>query len=112
MHNPIANAILHVAASEITILGDHDEALSGEIKCVRRGLYAHRTSTGGASDDQPVAHRVLGNGSLGDELEQVIGPAGLHAGAREAVSAERLAGDHRAGDAPVDVQVPDRGRWR
>src|ERR1700727_3616048 len=108
MHNPIANAIRHVAASEITILSDHDEALSREIKCVRRRLYAHRTSTGGASDDQPVAHRVLGNGLLGDELEQVIGATGLHAGAREAVSAEWLAGAHRPRDSPVDLQVPHR----
>ena len=43
-----------------------------------------------------------------DELQQVAGAAGLGAGARQAVAAERLAGDHRAGDLAVDVEVADR----
>jgi len=45
MHKPIANAILHAAASEITILTDHDEPLGVEIKCVRHGLYVFQTTS-------------------------------------------------------------------
>ena len=42
-----------------------------------------------------------------DELEQVVGAAGLGADAREPVAAERLAADDRAGDVAVDVEVAD-----
>ena len=56
-----------------------------------------------------MAHRVLGHRARLDELEQVVGAAGLRPGARQAVAAERLAADHRAGDPAVDVQVADRG---
>ena len=40
-----------------------------------------------------------------DELQQVVGAAGLGADAGEPEAAERLAPDERAGDAAVDVDV-------
>ena len=58
--------------------------------------------------NQPVAHRVLAHRPRLDELQQVVGAAGLQAGPRQPVAAERLAADHRAGDPAVDVQVADR----
>ena len=61
-----------------------------------------------ASDDEPVADRVLGHDPRLDELQQVVRAAGLRAGARQPVAAERLAADHRAGDRAVDVEVADR----
>src|SRR5215211_9360701 len=62
----------------------------------------------GPSDDEAVAHGVLGDHPRLDELEQVARAAGLCARAGEAVSAERLARDHRARDRAVDVEVADR----
>ena len=41
------------------------------------------------------------------ELEQVVGAAGLGADARELEAAERLAVDQGPGDRPVDVEVAD-----
>ena len=61
-------------------------------------------------DDEAVAHRVLGDDARLDELEQVVGAAGLRADAGQAVAAERLAADHRAGDVAVHVEVADRER--
>ena len=55
-----------------------------------------------------VPHRVLGDHLRIDELQQVVGAAGLEPGAGQAVAAERLAADHRAGDLAVDVEVADR----
>src|SRR5215207_9082473 len=60
------------------------------------------------SHHQPVAHRVLGHDARLDELEQVAGTARLRTGPRQAVAAERLARDHRAGDRAIDVEVADR----
>src|SRR4051812_8613009 len=59
-------------------------------------------------DDKPVPHGVLGDNARLDELAQVIGPPGLRSSTRAAVSAERLAANHRTGDVTVDVQVADR----
>src|SRR4051794_1320751 len=76
----------------------------------RRTLSASTISCSASStplDHQTVAHRVLGDHARLDELQQVIGPAGLAPGAGEPVAAERLAGDHRPGDVPVDVEVAD-----
>ena len=53
--------------------------------------------------------RVLGDDPRVGELQQVVGPSGLRADAGEPVAAERLAADHRAGGAAVDVEVADRG---
>src|SRR5688500_11085530 len=58
---------------------------------------------------EAVAHGVLGHHARLDELREVAGAAGLRPGAGEAVAAERLARDHRAGDRAVDVEVADRG---
>src|SRR6516165_2732892 len=66
-------------------------------------------ATSGGSDDQPVTHRVLGDRPWLDEMEQVVRPTGLGAGSGQPVSAERLARDHRTGDAAVHVQIADRG---
>src|SRR5688572_21116552 len=60
------------------------------------------------SDDQSVAHRVLGDHVGLDEVQQVVRPARLRARAGEPVAAERLAPDHRASDGAVDVEVADR----
>ena len=59
-------------------------------------------------DDEPVPDRVLGHDAGLDEVQQVIGAAGLRARPRQAVAAERLAPDHRAGRRAVDVEVADR----
>src|SRR5665213_1942008 len=99
--NAIAKTSLHAAASENTILDIHDASLNAEIKARRAKLSG--------SDDETVPHGVLGHRLLGNELEQVVGAARLHARARQAVAAKRLAADHGAGDAAVDVEVPDRG---
>ncbi len=42
-----------------------------------------------------------------DEVEQVVGAAGLGAGAGEAEAAEGLAADEGAGDAAVEVEIAD-----
>src|SRR5205823_12574405 len=55
---------------------------------------------------EALPDRVLRHDARLDELEQVVRPAGLRAHAREAVAAERLAADERAGDGAVDVEVP------
>src|SRR4051794_30997163 len=52
-----------------------------------------------------VAHRVLGHDVWFDELEQVVGAAGLGADAAAAVAPEGLAADHRARDVAVHVEV-------
>ena len=54
-----------------------------------------------------IVFSVTARGST--NCEQVVRAAGLRPGARQAVAAERLAADHRAGDPAVDVQVADRG---
>ena len=56
---------------------------------------------------EAVAHGVFGAAAGLDEVQQVIGAAGLAADAREAEAAERLAADQRAGDAAVEIQVAD-----
>src|SRR5213594_4063451 len=55
---------------------------------------------------EALPDRVLRHHARLDELEQVVRPAGLRPHAREAVAAERLAADERAGDGTVDVEVP------
>src|SRR5436190_808230 len=50
---------------------------------------------------EPVTDRVLGDHVRLDEVQDVCGAAGLGAGARQAVAAEGLAGDHGAGDGAV-----------
>ncbi len=47
-----------------------------------------------------------------DELEQVVGTAGLGARPGQAVAAERLAPDDRPGDPAIDVQIAHRGAAR
>src|SRR5689334_19624940 len=69
---------------------------------------AARGPKGSLSDHEAVPHGVLGHHARLDELEQVARAAGLGARAGEPVAAERLAGDHRAGDRAVDVEVADR----
>src|SRR3989442_15879463 len=54
---------------------------------------------------EALADRVLRDDPRLDELQQVVGTAGLRAGARKAVAAERLAADERAGDGAIDVEV-------
>ena len=49
---------------------------------------------------------VLGDDTGLDELQEVVGAAGLGADAREPEAAEGLAPDECAGDPPVDVDVP------
>ena len=49
---------------------------------------------------EALAEGVLGDHPRVEELQQVVGPARLGADARQAVAAERLAPDDRAGDAP------------
>src|SRR5664280_2105650 len=98
--NAIASASLHAAASENTILGVHDAPLGVEIKAAGRKNERR-------SNDQSVAHRVLRDRLLLDELQEIVRPSGLHARPRETVAAERLAGDHGPGDTAVDVEVAD-----
>src|SRR3989442_12103720 len=54
---------------------------------------------------EALADRVLRDDPRLDELQQVVGTAGLRAGARKAVAAERLAADEPAGDGAIDVEV-------
>ena len=54
-----------------------------------------------------MAHGVFGRAAGLDEVQQVVGAAGLAADAREAETAERLPADQRAGDAAVEIQVAD-----
>ena len=61
---------------------------------------------------EALAHGVLADRARLDELEQVVGAAGLRADARQAEAAERLASDDGAGGAAVQVDVARRGvRW-
>src|SRR3954470_8950636 len=69
---------------------------------------AARGPKGSLLDHEAVPHGVLGHHARLDELEQVARATRLGAGAGEPVAAERLAGDHRAGDRAVDVEVADR----
>ena len=57
----------------------------------------------------PWRDGVLADDDRLDEVQEVVGPARLGAVAGEPVAAERLAADHRAGGAAVDVEVADRG---
>src|SRR5215471_21700665 len=63
----------------------------------------------GVLDDQAVPDSVFRHSSGLDEMQEVVGAAGLGAGAGEAVSAEGLATDHRSGDPTVHVEVADGG---
>ena len=56
--------------------------------------------------------RVDGQRLLGAEARQVVRPAGLRAGARQALAAERLHADDRADHVAVDVDVADARRAR
>src|SRR4051794_28442988 len=79
-----------------------------EIQVLRvMGLHGSRAGAG-LLYDEAVAHRVLGDHAGLDEAEQVVRAAGLGARAGDAVAAEGLAGDHRAGDRAVDVEIADR----
>lgn len=56
---------------------------------------------------EPAAQRVLAHHAGRHELEQIPFAAGLRTDARQPVAAEGLASDQRAGDRPVDVEIPD-----
>src|SRR3989454_5707462 len=57
--------------------------------------------------DPAYRRSVHGETPLGREPEQVMRPAGLRAGAGEALAAEGLHSDHGADHAAVDVDVAD-----
>src|SRR3954447_23486427 len=58
---------------------------------------------------EALTQGVLAHGAGLDELEEVVRPAGLGPHTGEAVAAEGLAPDHRAGDRAADVDFA--GPW-
>src|SRR5690349_15133761 len=52
-----------------------------------------------------AAHRILRNRARFEELQQVVRPASLIAGAAETQAAERVPSHHGAGGLAIDVQV-------
>ena len=56
----------------------------------------------------PAAAVLIGHGLFGRKARQIMRPAGLGAGAGQAMAAERLHADHGADHVAVDVDVADR----
>jgi hypothetical protein len=54
-----------------------------------------------------VADRVLGHYARPHELLEILFAAGLYAGAGEAITAEGLCADTRAGNPAIQVEVTD-----
>ena len=52
-----------------------------------------------------MAHNVFGNVAGDDEVKQIISTAGFGAAAAHFESAERMPADHRAGAAPIYIDV-------
>src|SRR5262245_37464290 len=73
-----------------------------------RGFASHSQlplSGSGHVRSEAASEGILRDSARQQELQQVIGPAGLRADARQAEAAERLAIDQGAGDLAVDVEV-------
>ena len=82
---------------------------SARLANVKRNFHSPRLSTSdGVGGAKPRRMRVLGDRARQDELQQVVGAAGLAADARHLEAAERLPADQGAGDAAVEIQVADQ----
>ena len=102
-HEPLATSEILTAVCVCVTLSDLTTLIFWRRKT--------RDDDGGRPEGEPVADRALGDDDRLDEPQEVVGAARLRPRPREAVAAEGLTADHRAGRRAVDVEVAD-GRAR